>query len=122
MGPSTIGIDTIYLSKGNVPEAFLREAGVPEDFIVYMRSLTAHPLEFYSRFIGYSSKDEEFARRPHADLRQANVRCWFAPEDLKIGDKFRTRIDGRFDGMTSLVVILTENASVLRRRKKWRRA
>lgn len=29
----------------------------------------------------------------HADLQSKNVRCWFAPEDLKIGDKFRTRIE-----------------------------
>src|SRR5947207_1283585 len=29
-GPSSIGIDTIYQSKGDVPEAFLRGAGVPE--------------------------------------------------------------------------------------------
>src|SRR6266480_1038262 len=33
--PSTVGIDTIYQSKGNVPEAFLRWAGVPENFIEY---------------------------------------------------------------------------------------
>ena len=32
-GPSTIGIDTIYRSQGNIPEAFLRGAGVPDSFI-----------------------------------------------------------------------------------------
>ena len=37
--PSTIDIDTIYKSKGKIPEVFLRGAGVPEDFIVYMRAL-----------------------------------------------------------------------------------
>ena len=108
--PSTVGIDTIYLSKGNIPEVFLRGAGVPEDFIVYMRSLAANPIEFYSCFISYSSKDEEFARRLHADLQQANVRCWFAPEDLKIGDKFRTHIDESIRLYDKLMVILTENS------------
>jgi hypothetical protein len=34
----------------------------------------------------------DFACHLHAVLQRANVRCWFAPEDLKIGDKFRTRI------------------------------
>src|SRR5205807_3279483 len=29
----------------------------------------------------------------YADLQANNVRCWYAPEDLKIGDKFRVRID-----------------------------
>ena len=82
-GPSTIGIDTIYKSKGNIPEAFLRCAGVPEDFITYMKSLAGNPIEFYSCFISYSSKDDDFARRLHADLQHNGVRCWFAPEDLK---------------------------------------
>ncbi|MGD1103042.1 MAG: TIR domain-containing protein [Terriglobia bacterium] len=39
-----------------------------------------------------SLKDDDFAQRLHADLQQKGVCCWFAPEDLKIGDKFRTRI------------------------------
>lgn len=30
LGPSTIGIDTLALSKGNIPEKFLRGCGVPE--------------------------------------------------------------------------------------------
>ena len=109
-GPSTIGIDTIYFSKGNIPEVFLRGAGVPEDFIVYMRSLAANPIEFYSCFISYSSKDDDFTKRLHADLQHANVRCWFAPEDLKIGDKFRTRIDESIRLYDKLMVILTENS------------
>lgn len=110
VGPSIIGIETVYRSKGEIPEAFLRGAGVPEDFIVYMRSLAANPIEFYSCFISYSSKDDEFARRLHADLQQNNVRCWFAPEDLKIGDKFRTRVDESIRFYDKLMVILTDNS------------
>jgi len=108
-GPSTIGIDTIYKSKGNIPEAILRGAGVPEDFIVYMKSLAGDPIEFYSCFISYSSHDDEFARRLHADLQQSKVRCWFAPKDLKIGEKFRARIDESIRVYDKLMVILTEH-------------
>ena len=39
------------------------------------------------------SEYDDFTQRLHADLQQKGVRCWFAPEDLKIGDRFRTRID-----------------------------
>jgi hypothetical protein len=39
-GPSTIGLDTIYRSQGKIPEPFLRGAGVPENVITFMRSLT----------------------------------------------------------------------------------
>jgi hypothetical protein len=109
-GPSTIGIDTIYKSKGNIPEVFLRGAGVPEDFILYMKSLARNPIEFYSCFISYSSKDDDFAQRLHADLQAKGVRCWFAPEDLKIGEKFRTRIDESIRIYDKVMVILSENS------------
>ena len=109
-GPSTIGIDTIYKSKGNIPEVFLRGAGVPEDFITYMKSLVGKAIDFYSCFISYSSQDDDFAQRLHADLQQKGVRCWFAPEDLKIGDKFRMRIDESIRIYDKLMVILSENS------------
>ena len=109
-GPSTIGIDPIYKSKGSIPEAFLRGAGVPEDFIVYMRSLARNPIDFYSCFISYSSQDDDFAQRLHADLQQQGVRCWFAPEDLKIGDNFRTRIDESIRIYDKVMVVLSGNS------------
>ena len=109
-GPSVIGIATIYRSKGNIPEIFLRGAGVPEDFITYMKSLVGKPIEFYSCFISYSSKDDDFARRLHADLQQNNVRVWFAPEDLKIGEKFRTRIDESIRIYDKLMLVLSANS------------
>ncbi len=108
--PSTIGIDTIYKSQGKIPELFLRGCGVPDDFITYMRSLVAHPIQFYSCFISYSSKDEDFANRLYADLQNKGVRCWFAPEDLKIGDKFRNRIDESIRVYDKLLLVLSENS------------
>ena len=38
-GPSSISIETLYHSHGNIPEIFLRGAGVPEDSIPYIKSL-----------------------------------------------------------------------------------
>jgi len=111
-GPSTIGIDTIYRSGGNIPEIFLRGAGVPEPFIVQMKSLVAamSPIEFYSCFISYSSKDQEFAERFYADLQSKKVRCWFAPEDLKIGDKLRPSFDEAIRVYDKLMVLLSESS------------
>jgi hypothetical protein len=60
---STIGIDTIYRSGGNIPEVFLRGCGVPVTFITYARSLVGKPLDFYSCFISHSSKDKRFCDR-----------------------------------------------------------
>jgi hypothetical protein len=109
-GPSVIGIATIYRSKGNIPEAFLRGAGVPDNFITYMRSLAGQAIEFYSCFISYSSKDHEIAERLYADLQAKGVRCWFAPEDLKIGDKFRQRIDESIRLYDKLLLVLSEDS------------
>src|ERR1039458_10326925 len=109
-GPSTIGIDTFYLSHGNIPLAFLRGAGVPENFIENMGSLTGKALEFYSCFISYSTKDQEFADRLHADLQNKGVRCWFAPHDLKIGDRFQEKIEQSIRVYEKLPIILSENS------------
>lgn len=110
LGPSSVGIDTIYASDSNIPEKFLRGCGVPDEFITYMRSLTGRAIEFYSCFISYSSKDEEFAERLYADLQSKGVRCWFAREDLKIGDRFRVRIDEAVRLHDKLLLVLSENS------------
>ncbi len=109
-GPSTVGIDTIYKSKGKISEVFLRGCGVPESMITFMQSLVGTAIEFYSCFISYSSTDESFAKRIHADLQSKGVRVWFAPEDLKIGDKFRSRIDEAIRIYDKLLIVLSENS------------
>jgi uncharacterized protein YjbI with pentapeptide repeats len=105
---SYISIDTIYRSNGNIPELFLRGAGVPESFLMFARSLTNAAFEYHSCFISYSSKNQDFADRLYADLQNKGVRCWFASEDLKIGDKIRPRIDETIRLHDKLLLVLSE--------------
>lgn len=109
-GPSTIGIDAFFRSKGKIPESFMRGAGVPDIFLEYAASLSGQPLEFYSCFISYSSKDDDLAQRLYADLQAKGVRCWYAPEDLKIGDKFRVTIDESIRIYDKLLLVLSEHS------------
>ena len=111
-GASTIGIDTIYRSHGKIPLAFLRGAGVPDNFIEYMGSLTGKALEFYSCFISYSTKneDQEFADRLYADLQNKGVRCWFAPHDIQAGKKIHEQIDEAIRRFERLLLILSPNS------------
>lgn len=109
-GPSSIGIDTIYESKGNIPKIFLRGAGVPENFIEYMAALARKPIEFYSCFISYSTIDQEFAERLYTDLQSKHVRCWYAPEHMKIGDKIRQTIDQTIRVYDKLLLVLSEHS------------
>ncbi|HUI53984.1 MAG TPA: toll/interleukin-1 receptor domain-containing protein [Bryobacteraceae bacterium] len=108
LGPSSIGLDTIYRSQGKIPEPFLRGAGVPENFIAFMKSLTGAALEFYSCFISYSTQDQEFAGRLHADLQARGVRCWFAPHDIQGGRKLIEQLDEAILVHDKLLLILSD--------------
>jgi TIR domain/Pentapeptide repeats (8 copies) len=91
--PSTIGIDTIYESGGNIPEVFLRGSGVPDNLISYMSSLVGTPIEFYSCFISYSHADKTFARRLHDALQLRGIRCWLDEHQLLPGDDIYDHVD-----------------------------
>lgn len=108
-GPSTIGIDTIYRSKGNIPEVLLQGAGVPHGFIPYVKSLVSSvtAIEYYSCFISFSTKDVEFAKRLYADLQGEHVRCWFALHDVKGGRKLHEQIDQAIRVYERVLLILS---------------
>jgi Pentapeptide repeats (8 copies)/TIR domain len=81
-GPSTIGIDTIYKSGGKISESFLRCCGVPDNFIANIESSAVQATNFFSCFISYDSKDEEFAKRLHSQLSEARIRAWLTPGSI----------------------------------------
>jgi uncharacterized protein YjbI with pentapeptide repeats len=112
LSPSTIGIETLIKFKGQIPESFLRGCGLPEQWIEYIPSMLGmlDPIQFYSCFISYSAKDETFAERLHADLQAKGVRCWFAPEDLKIGAKLRVALDESIRLHEKLLLILSKHS------------
>lgn len=110
VAPSNVGIDTIYKSQGKIPEAFLRGCGVPDSFIAIIRSLVGatEPIQFNSCFISYSSKDEEFARRLYSRMRDQHLRVWFAPEEMKGGQKLVEQLDQAIQVNDRLLLVLSE--------------
>lgn len=66
---------------------------------------------YYSCFISYSSKDTEFAKKLHDDLEAAGVECWFAPEDLGIGQKLRDALDTAILARRKLLLILSQHST-----------
>jgi hypothetical protein len=111
-GPSTIGIDTLFKSNGKIPKVFLREAGVPEDFITEIPSLIAgiQPIQFHSCFISYSHQDEQFSRRLHSRMRDEKLRVWYAPEDMKGGRKLHEEIFSAIQIHDKLLLVLSESS------------
>jgi hypothetical protein len=111
-GPSVVGIETMYQSQAALPEVFLRGCGVPEPFIVQMDALigAVSPIQFYSCFISYSTLDQDFADRVHADLQDRGVRCWFAPHNVHGGRKLHEQIDEAIRLYDRLLLILSEHS------------
>jgi uncharacterized protein YjbI with pentapeptide repeats len=128
--PSSIGTNTLQRFKGKIPTNFLRGCGL-SDLEIESAKLAApgldheqvaqityeihrlyldQPIQFYSCFISYNNKDQAFAQRLHDDLQNNGVRCWYAPEDMKIGDRIRPTIDHQIRMREKLLVILSENA------------
>ena len=66
---SSIGVDSIYASKGEIPISFMRGCGVPEDFIDFVRDRASVPIPYHSCFISYSTSDDEFAKRLYTDCK-----------------------------------------------------
>jgi hypothetical protein len=78
--------------------------------IDYLPSLLNDAIHHYSCFISYSSKDEAFANRLHADLQNKGVRCWFAPHDMPIGAKIIDAIDEAIRLRDKVLLVLSEGA------------
>jgi TIR domain/Pentapeptide repeats (8 copies) len=107
--PSTVDHRTLQKSWP-LPLAFLRGVGLPDNLIEYLPSLLNQAIQHYSCFISYSSKDDEFAHRIHADLQNSGVRCWFAPHDMPTGDKILDALDAAIRLRDKVVLILSEHS------------
>jgi TIR domain-containing protein len=125
-----IGTDTLYKSHGKIPKEFLQGCGLTDWEIeatrLYDPGLSAaettgmayqlvhlrnsRPFQYYSCFISYSTKDQEFAGRLYADLQAKGVRCWFAPHDIQDGRKVHEQIDGAIRLHDKLLLVLSEHS------------
>ncbi len=106
-GPSTIGVDTLFRSKGNIPESFLHGAGVPKNLIDSLSRIFKNPTQFYSCLIQADENDMEEAVRLCNDLIARNVRCWYMAGQTGIKEKA-----GRTVGLFEKTVILFSESSL----------
>jgi hypothetical protein len=128
--PSHISTHTFYKSRGKIPINFLRGCGLSDLDIEYV-SLTAPGLDhaqvkditnniyrvyrrrkilYYSCFISYNNKDAIFTNQLYNDLQNNGVRCWFYPEDIKIGDLIRKTINDQIRARDKLLLVISKNS------------
>jgi uncharacterized protein YjbI with pentapeptide repeats len=108
-GPSSVDHLTLMRS-GALPLLFMRGCGLPDSLIEYLPSLLETAIQFYSCFLSYSTKDQEFADRLFADLQNKGVRCWFAPHDIQAGKKIHEQIDDAIRLYDRLLLILSPSS------------
>ncbi len=87
-----------------------REESLSETSTDTSSSLPGEVPEYASVFISYSTDDEDFAKRLYADLQKQGVDCWFAPHDMSIGDKRRTRVDESILAQKKVLLILSQSS------------
>ena len=81
--PSTIGVDTLYRSAGQIPAAFLAAAGVPSSVASLQESVAAAPPDLTECYIACRDDDEEFARQLSEGLNALGVRSWVFSERVR---------------------------------------
>jgi TIR domain len=85
-----------------LPPPLLLEGTVPRN--------QAQTDSYYSCFISFSTKDEEFAQRLYEDLQDNGVECWFSPHSMRGGEKIHEQIDAGIRKYDRLLLILSDNS------------
>lgn len=68
------------------------------------------PTTFHSAFISYSHVDQAFTDLFVGRLRDKGIRTWYAPEDIKPGDKIHEEVFEAISVIDKLVVVLSETS------------
>jgi uncharacterized protein YjbI with pentapeptide repeats len=127
--PSSIGIDTLQISQGKIPEAFLRGCGLSDweieaarlydpdlsnqeindiQYRVYdlraTRALQISPL-----FISYSHADTKFVDKIGDCLTQKGIRYWRDKHEMKAG-RIETQIDRAIQQNPTVLLVLSKNS------------
>jgi hypothetical protein len=111
-GPSTLGTDSLILSRGKIPAEFLRGCGLPDTWIAKLPALAndLESIEYYNVFFSYSTADEEFATRLHNDFQATGIRCWKWDHDARTGKSLWAEIDRAIRVHDKLVLVASESS------------
>jgi hypothetical protein len=109
-GLSSLAVDTIMRSIPVLPTPFLRGVGIPDALINAILTLAVSEHRYPSCFIGYSSKDGDFANQLHENLRDKGVHCWYDRNDVKGGKRLDEQIDEGIRSFERFSLILSQHS------------
>lgn len=129
-GPSTIGTNTLVLSKGKIPEIFLRGCGL-SDWEIEMAKLynpdlrndqrsqmlykiydlqASQAIQIAPLFISYSHADKGFIDKVDMSLTKRGVRFWRDIHDLKAG-RIEMQIDRAISQDRTVLLVLSKSST-----------
>jgi len=108
--PSTLGVDSIIRSKGRIPEIFLREVGLPKNWIREIPSLAGASNQFLSCFISYSSSDKPFAVRLYDALQKKEITCWLDEKELLPGQPISEELEQAIQESDKVLLCASKNS------------
>lgn len=106
-GPSFIDQFTI-IKSGKLPIRFLQGLGLSNARIAYSHKKIDTTTRFPKCFISYAGADEEFATKLYRSLQKLGVRCWFALENMRVGDPIKKTVEAAIDSTDRLILILSK--------------
>ena len=129
IAPSTIGTDTLTISKGKIPLVFLRGCGLGdweiEQVKLYNPDLSneeinniqykiydlraTQALQISPLFVSYSHKDSEFVDKVGDQLTKKGIRYWRDIHDMKVG-RIETQIDKAIRQNPTVLLVLSEHS------------
>lgn len=128
-GPSYIGIHTLKIAKGQIPETFLRGCGLSdweiESAKLYKPDLSneeitkiqyrvydlraTQSIQISPLFISYSHGDKPFVDKIDSALTQKGIRFWRDIHDMQAG-KIETQIDRAIRQNPTVLLVLSKNS------------
>ena len=129
LGPSSISTDTFALSKGKIPNNFLRGCGLSdweiEQVKLYNPDLSnekinniqykiydlraTQALQISPLFISYNHSDSAFVDKIEGQLNKKGVRFWRDIHDMRAG-RIETQIDRAISQNRTVLLVLSEHS------------
>ena len=81
--PSTVGLDTLFRSNGQIPKEFLKGAGLPDAAFGFLDTAKGDTTSLVDCFIACIDADEEIAKALRDDLQAEGVRCWVFSQTVR---------------------------------------
>lgn len=106
---SNIDYKTIFNSD-SFPDKFLISIGTPSEVLTLYKTYGGKNRRFFRCFISHSSEDGSFAKKLHDDLQGSGISSWYAPENLKLGERIRDGLESAINESERIVLVLSSNS------------